>query len=62
VPVILIDINASSDRQLTAGTELSFPIEVQKEELMGHGERNQILKDSLRVLMGRFGDQDSGRG
>jgi hypothetical protein len=45
---------------MTAGTELSFPIDVQKEELMGHGEREQMLKDSLRVFMGRFADQDDG--
>jgi hypothetical protein len=38
----------------------SSPIDVQKEELMGHGEREQMLKDSLRVLMGRFADQDDG--
>jgi hypothetical protein len=41
-------------------TELSFPIDVQKEGLMGHGEREQMLKGSLRVFMGRFADQDDG--
>jgi hypothetical protein len=45
---------------MRAGIELSFPIDVQKEGLMGHGEREQMLKGSLRVLMGRFADQDDG--
>ena len=43
---------------MTAGTELSFPVDVQKEELMGLGEREQVLKNSLSVLMDRFADQD----
>jgi hypothetical protein len=34
--------------------------EGRKEELMGHGEWEQMLKDSLRVFMGRFADQDDG--
>jgi hypothetical protein len=45
---------------MRAGIELSFPIDVQKEGLMGHGEREQMLKGSLRVFMGGFTDPDDG--
>jgi hypothetical protein len=43
---------------MTAGAELSCPVEVLEVNAMRLSEREQMLKDSLRVFMGRLGDQD----
>jgi hypothetical protein len=51
VPVILIDINASSDRECQP--EQSFSCLVVR-----LCEREQMLKDSFSSSMGRFADQD----
>ena len=44
----------------TAGTELFCPVDVSEVNAMRLGEREQMLKDSLRVFMDRFGDRDGG--
>jgi len=58
VSVTSIDINASSDREAQPEQSFSCPVDVSEVNAMRLGEREQMLKDSLRVFMGRFTDQD----
>ena len=49
-----------SDRECQPEQSFSCPVDVSEVNAMRLGEREQMLKDSLRVFMGRFADQDGG--
>jgi len=57
-PSSLVETNASSDREWQPEGAFHVRRPFQKRAPVRLGERKQILKNSLRVLMDRFADQD----